>query len=249
MVIQKIIIAIKMVMIFMIFGDIKMENLVKTHKPNRSHAVCNQRNLPKNDLDFFPTPPWVTRALFEYVPIMKEIKKDGFIWEPACGRSHMERTIGEYHLSVLGSDIKKYDDNLTFDFLDVKKLPTVISGMGNKIEVCAAIITNPPFNLAEEFINIAVNIYNPPIVAMLVRSAFLEGKGRFERLYSKSPPRYVAQFSGRVNIFYNQLDKKGSGDKAYSWLVWDNSDKSGKTDLLWIPADARKKLEKVSDYA
>ena len=237
-----------MVMIFMIFGEIKMENLVKKHKTNRSPAVCNQRNLPKNDLDFFPTPPWVTRALFEYVPIMKKINQGGFIWEVACGQGHMEKAISEYYHAVLGSDIKKYGDNLTFDFLDIDILPLHANYFPKSVLGLAAIITNPPFNLAEEFINIAINIYKPPIVAMFLRSSFLEGKGRFERLYSKNPPRYVAQFSGRVNIFYNQLDQKGSGDKAFSWLVWDNSDKSGKTDLLWIPADARKKLEKEQDY-
>ena len=34
---------------------------------NKSHAVMAQRTEPSDSQDFFPTPPWATRALMEHV--------------------------------------------------------------------------------------------------------------------------------------------------------------------------------------
>ncbi len=34
---------------------------------NRSSAVMQQRSEPHDSLDDFPTPPWATRALCEYI--------------------------------------------------------------------------------------------------------------------------------------------------------------------------------------
>jgi len=34
---------------------------------NTSHAVMAQRVEPHDSLDFFPTPPWATRALCEWI--------------------------------------------------------------------------------------------------------------------------------------------------------------------------------------
>ena len=36
-------------------------------KQNKTHAVMSQRHEDKESKDYFPTPPWATRALFEKV--------------------------------------------------------------------------------------------------------------------------------------------------------------------------------------
>jgi hypothetical protein len=51
-------------------------------------------------------------------------------------------------------------------------------------------ITNPPFRLAEQFIERALrsSLHG---AAVIVRSAFLEGIGRQQRLFSKTPPSTI----------------------------------------------------------
>lgn len=104
-------------------------------------------------------------------------------------------------------------------------------------------ITNPPFRLAEQFIERAraTSGYG---VAMIVRAAFLEGVGRYTRLFSTSPPTHVLQFSERVVMHKGRLAPEGSTATAYAWLVWKGDEE---TRLSWIEP-CRKRLERASDY-
>jgi hypothetical protein len=81
---------------------------------------------------------------------------------------------------------------------------------------------------------------------MIVRTSFLEGVGRFEKLYSKRPPSIVAQFSERVPMVKGRLTPTGSTATSYCWLVWLKG--VAGTKLVWIPP-CRKQLERAEDYA
>ena len=61
-----------------------------------STAVMAQRREPPDALDYFPTPPWATRALFRHV--LPALDVDGIcsVWEPACGEGHMAAVIEEF---------------------------------------------------------------------------------------------------------------------------------------------------------
>ena len=82
-------------------------------------------------------------------------------------------------------------------------------------------------------------------MAVIVRSAFLEGIGRYNGLFSKTPPTSILQFSERVVMHKGKLSAKGSTATAYCWLVWNHS-MSG-TCFGWIPP-CRRHLERKSDY-
>lgn len=74
---------------------------------NTSYVVMAQRKGGlKGGLDFFPTPPWATRALLEYV--MHPVWKSYTALDPACGEGHMVRPLREYFREVYASDIKDY---------------------------------------------------------------------------------------------------------------------------------------------
>ena len=75
---------------------------------NTSHAVMAQRVEPASSLDDFPTPPWATRALVEYV-LDKPALASMSCLEPACGRGHMAVTLAECFGSVTSSDVFDYD--------------------------------------------------------------------------------------------------------------------------------------------
>ena len=197
-----------------------------------------KRLEPRDSLDYFPTPPWATRALFEHVLFRQygEVKlSDMSVLEPACGAGHMSEILKQYFSVVVSADIEDYGyPCLKMDYLK--------SNIGEHNWV----ITNPPFTKAAEFIERALVTTNVG-VAMLTRLAFLEGKGRYESLYSKTPPTKVAVFTERVPFQKGKLDKNASSAMATCWLVWEHEHQSNTTELLWIPP-CRAVLERDDDY-
>jgi hypothetical protein len=209
---------------------------------NTSSAVMQQRTEAHDSLDDFPTQPWGTRALCIHVLAGCHVK-DKTVWEPTCNRGHMVDPLGEFFSAVWASDIHDYGLEGAFqhDFL-MPFAPRVFQWCGHGPDW---IVANPPFSLAEQFIARALEVATEG-VAMIVRTSFLEGVGRFEKLYSKRPPNIVAQFSERVPMVKGRLTATGSTATSYCWLVW-LTGVTG-TKLVWIPP-CRKQLERAEDYA
>jgi hypothetical protein len=206
---------------------------------NISHAVMNQRHEAHDSLDDFPTPPWAVRALCEYV-LPTKVLKSLTCWEPACNRGYMARPLREYFHEVLATDIHNYGwdgQERVADFLFER--PQADSHDVN------AIITNPPFRLAAQFAFHALTVWKPDISALLVRTNFLEGKERFETLFTPHPPATVAQFVERVPMVKGRYDQDASTATSYAWIVWKRGWSSG-TKFQWIPP-CRRQLQKASD--
>lgn len=219
---------------------------------NTSSAVRQQRHVAPDALDDFPTPPWATRALLEYIGRRFSPGPLSTVREPAANRGHMARVLGEAFHGVLASDCHDYGAG--FDLRDYLLGPL---GRTNWT------ITNPPFRLAEAFIARAVQ--HSDNVAMLVRSAFLEGVGRHERLFAERPPSDVLIFCERVVMWQGVLldpdvpvvqrldngtlsaPRKPSSATSYAWLIW-AAGGAGRTRLHWIPPGTRKRLTRPGDY-
>jgi hypothetical protein len=201
---------------------------------NKSHAVMAQRSEAKDSLDDFPTPPWATRALLEYVLRCAEAPKLKCL-EPACGAGHMAKVLNEYFGEVQASDVHNYGYGATHDYL---KHPY-------QINCCDWVITNPPFRLAEDFVLKSLPLARGG-VAILARTVFLESVGRYQRIFSCNPPAIVAQFTERVPMVKGRLDKSASTATGYCWLVWEKT-KPSAPQLVWIPP-CRKSLEREDDY-
>jgi len=203
---------------------------------NRSHAVMAQRAEPNDSLDFFPTPPWATRALcnalFEFDDLCNLTA-----WDPACGEGHMARPLSEYFGHVFASDVHDYGFGRVDDFL----LP------GNK-DSADWIITNPPFRLGAEFVIQALRLARKG-VAMLVRTAFLEGGERYAELFSKHRPSDIYQFCERVPMVKGRYDPKASTATSYCWIVWRDGGAPASDCIAfrWIPP-CKRRFEKASDF-
>lgn len=220
---------------------------------NVSTAVM-QRRLDKSGkgLDYFPTPPWATRALLEHAVIghgwRREQIADMSCWEPACGEGWMVRPLREYFRSVQASDVADYggDQQGVADFLSPSTRPPLEIVLPREVDW---IVTNPPFRLAAEFALRGLAFARQG-VALLVRTAFLEGRGRLTDLFGPHPPFQVAQFAERVPMVEGRLDEKAASATAYCWIVWPGRDFklcSPDTRLLWIPP-CRTALERPGDY-
>lgn len=211
---------------------------------NTSHAVMAQRIEPHDSLDDFPTQPWATRALMEHVikPAYAHMEP-GFLhtltaWEPACNRGHMTKPLMDYFGCVRASDIHDYGwtgQELVHDFL-----------FADDVFFANWIITNPPFRLAEQFIERAFKVRGWLGTAMIVRTSFLESVGRYENLFRRNPPSIIAQFVERVPMVKGRLTATGSTATSYCWLVW-MYDAPAKR-FTWIPP-CRKQLERLGDYS
>lgn len=204
---------------------------------NTSHAVMSQRERgTSTDLDFFPTPPWATRALCEcLLGLGQELVRMDCL-EPACGKGDMAEPLKEYFGQVVASDIHDYGYGGIIDYLNT----SISTRLYNWI------ITNPPFNLAEKFAHKAINGSSNG-VALLVRTQFIESTGRYSRLFKGNPPSDVFQFTERVPIHKGKLTKTGTTATSYCWIVWRQECVGQRTNLHWIPP-CRKRLERDEDY-
>ncbi len=203
---------------------------------NRSSAVMQQRAQPKASLDDFPTPPWATRALCEWLLERGAARKDQSCREPAANRGYMVRALGEYFGVILASDIQDYGAGFA--------VRDYVFPLDTDWATTDWTITNPPFTLAEHFIEKALALSRSG-VAVILRSAFLEGKGRYERLFRTTPPSDVLQFAERVPMVQGKVDIEAVSATSYMWLVWRKG--VPETRLHWIPP-CREQLERPEDY-
>lgn len=154
----------------------------------------------RKERDLYETPAWVTAALLPHLPSSPDV-----IWEPACGSGKMVDALlenSEKVITVIGTDIAAGSDFLA----------------------CAdrqgadAIITNPPYELATEFIQHALNLTEPyGIVAMLLRTDFDHAKTRAP-IFGQHPAfAKKVVLTKRIKWFE---DSKGSPSFNHAWFIW-----------------------------
>ena len=203
---------------------------------NTSSAVMQRRSEPHDSLDDFPTPPWATRALCEFLPGLGWSAGSGTCREPAANRGHMVKPLREHFAEVEASDVHDYGAGFPVRDYLFGPLPEMVDWT----------ISNPPFRLAEQFIERAIETSEAG-VAMIVRNAFLEGVGRHERLFAINPPAMILQFTERVVMHKGKLTATGSTATAYCWIIWQPNMKACGPHFGWI-APCRKRLERSEDY-
>lgn len=209
-------------------------------------AVMSSRVEARDSLEMFPTPPWSTRALMEHVIGRgKYPLKAMNCWEPAAGEGHMAEVLREYFGEVYASDVHDYGKgygvgSFVGEGLDVAQFPS-----WSRADF---VITNPPFNLAVDFAERALD-QSRVGVALLLRSVWTEGRERYERLFRDRPPTTIAVFSERVPMTKGGWDPDASTATSYSWFVWERAEMGHGTTHAWIPPGQRLSLERPTDRA
>jgi hypothetical protein len=184
---------------------------------NRVHAIADRAD------DLYETPAVAVRALLavENIPAA--------VWEPACGPGAIVRELRAMNRLVHATDLVDYGCEGAHsgrDFLMERDAPA------------ACIVTNPPFKLAEEFVEHA--IWLVPEVHMLLRVAFLEGlrwrkKGfqdhlaRVHVFAPRLPMMHRAGWDGPVNsnsgvafawFCFRRDWKQQGGQSTVNWINW-----------------------------
>ena len=173
------------------------------------HATQSMRHaLRERGADLYETPPVAVEALLRAEQLPHRL------WEPACGRGSIVNVLRAAGHDVLASDLADYNNPTQFhgrDFL-MERLPTGVE----------AIVTNPPYFLAEKFVEHALDVC--PFVCMLLRLAFYEvcttgvhPRGRrpraHPRLRKRLPMMHSDQWAG----------PKASSAICFAWFVWDRA--------------------------
>jgi hypothetical protein len=167
---------------------------------------ATNRGASRRPQDFYETPVWLTEAI---IPILQEHLfpiEDPRILEPAAGQGAILQVLEDAfpHAVIHSGDITTGQDFLTYPYDRYYDL----------------IITNPPYSLALEFIQRAMEFRHShhhnhhPIICMLLRVNFLGAQKRARWLREHTPSIYVSP---------RRPDFTGGGGDAteYAWFVWD----------------------------
>lgn len=196
----------------------------------RSRLAINKAHTTKGREadDFYATDPKAVEMLIKAAPhIFHTARKNGTpIWEPACGTGNLAQPLTKNGFVVYASDLKDRGfGEVHVDFLNTK------------IDNCPPIIlTNPPYSLATEFIEQALEILpNGGVYIALMNISYLAGQKRYDRVYSKGTLREVYIFSKRVECWRNN-DKETYGGKSmvdFAWYVFQKG-YNGQPILYWL---------------
>lgn len=164
--------------------------------------------------DFYETPYSMTQQLLTKEKCYLPSK----VLEPCCGGNAIVKVLLDNGFCVTSKDIATGDDFLS------------------EAETYPAIITNPPFSLAYEFVQHAKKLTE--YFAFLLPLAYLHGKQRFDDIYSDDdfPLSRVHVFT-RYPMLGDKLRPDGkyrTGMMVYAWFVWDKRTVGEKPVLGWL---------------
>jgi hypothetical protein len=172
--------------------------------------------------DLYETPPEAVRALLAVEPVPLTC------WEPAAGPGAIVSILRASGRAVIATDLVDWgcpDSQSGVDFLMERKAPAGVP----------AIVTNPPFKLAEEFVEHAIKL--APEVYMLLRLAFLEGLRWKQKRFEDHLAR-VWVFAPRLPFMHRHGydgPKNSNSGMPFAWFVFHrDAARYGAAQVRWI---------------
>ncbi|MEE3428396.1 MAG: hypothetical protein VZQ55_05465 [Ruminococcus sp.] len=174
---------------------------------------ATNRGAKRAESDFYATP---LECISNFLANTDYIKPGDFILEPSAGNGNIIKALraAGYDNHITAVEIRqeefftllKYADKVgVFDFLTE-----------NDLQTFDVIIGNPPYSLAQEFIDKSLSMLKPGgRLIFLLRTNFLESKKRRAWWQDKLPSGLFVcsqrpSFTG-----------KGTDATSYSWFVWE----------------------------
>ena len=179
-------------------------------------AQAGQHSHAERGNDCYETPPEAVHALLKVEKLPK------LIWEPCCGSGNISYALLEAGHWVHSSDLYDhgYGDEIGVDFLSA----TIDDGA-----FADAIVTNPPYQLAQKFVEKALDLQVAKVV-MLLRLAFLESERR-TNILERSGLARVHVFRNRLPMMHRKgwVGPRASSAIPFAWYVWERGYKGPTT--------------------
>lgn len=166
-------------------------------------AQAGQHSYKERGDDCYETPACATEALLRIESIPHSV------WEPACGPGAIVKVLRDHGHSVFATDLHQYGCGLSgIDFLTAGHRTT------------DAVVTNPPYQLAEAFVRKALEF--SPLTIMLLRLAFLESVRRTDILERSGLAR-IHVFRNRLPMMHRKdwAGPKSSSAMPFAWFIWE----------------------------
>lgn len=188
-------------------------------------TVKNARVWERQAEDWYVEPEWCSERLL-YVE-----KFSGYITDPACGMGRIVQSALKHGYFADGSDIVSRSPVCAYvrDFLSDKFVYPK--------SVKPDIISNPPFDLFEQFARKAITICDGKVAMLwLVRRLVAA------RWLQETPLARVWLLTPRPSMPPGEVilrgDKPGNGTQDFCWLVWDKNYK-GQPHIAWLHRDGK----------
>ena len=193
----------------------------------------NNSSRTREDLDFYQTPAYAVKTLAERFDF-----KSKNIWEPMAGNGMISKGLAAAGYAVHSTDIveRSYKLDAVLDYF----LCNGYNAKGDDF----AIVTNPPYEKANEFLIHTMSIVKPKTCCVFLPIRYLEGSKRYSQIYSRFKPSKVFVYAQRLGCFKESdaeagiVTDKGVGSAvAYMWLCFDRdtwNSQSTKTEIEWI---------------
>lgn len=184
---------------------------------------ATNRGAARNEHDFYSTPCEAVYPMLEAYPFFQNCGKRWL--EPCVGGGAIIKAVHTY-----SEERWRWGaDHPTWDTVDIVNRPQMhLGGLHDfwfdncdiadflqwtpRKDRYDVIMTNPPYFLGQEFVDKALKIAD--VVAMLLRTGFLESRARADWWQGKEP--------GDLGALAERPDfTGGGGDSAcYSWFIW-----------------------------
>ena len=158
-------------------------------------AGGNPANGRKED-DWYATPIEPT------VAALGAVKFDGVLHECACGDGAIGQAAERLGYKVVANDINPRGYGVKRNFFTIER------PVGHNI------LSNPPWNLAEEFIRHGLKL-NPRKMLFLLKSTYFHAKCR-AALFEEHPPSVIYPLTWRLDF-----KNKGRPVVECSWYLWE----------------------------
>lgn len=146
------------------------------------------------------------------------------LWEPACGNGAIVVPLRNRGFEVVATDLHDWGCPISVPGMDF--LSSASASVAAQMAVDHeryGIVTNPPFNRAEEFVERAVSL--APYVAMLCRLAFFESEGRmnwFPRV-GLSRVHIIGERLPMMHKYGYEGPKLSTGAMAFCWFIFEHA--------------------------
>lgn len=139
-------------------------------------GASNHSEKEREEDDFYATSPKAIDELMKYANIEMPLR----IWEPSCGSGCMSQRLEDYGYQVVSTDLvdRGYGRG-GVNFFEQTQMP----------DGCEAIITNPPYKFATEYVLHALHLLpENGLLCLFLKTTFAEGKERYAKIFGITPP-------------------------------------------------------------